>query len=304
MPSKQSVAAAITFGNRAVAGASNVSGNVFYLDSGATFGQDQPDHGLTTSHPFATLDYAFSRCTANNGDVIYALPGHAETGTAIGLDVAGVSVICLGHGRARPTWTATTGASDLFDVSVANIYLENAILLGAASGCTALIDLAAGGTDFRAHKCTFRMAADPLHAITVNASRFHFSLCQWFGESADNDIGISIETTALTDWIVEDCLFQFGALGLDEAGISCKKKTSGGLVKNCDFIGMVVTAVDIDSSTTARGDGMIANCGIAAFAQTDNIDTLIDAGGFILLQNYASDLPAEAGGLVPVTTPA
>src|SRR5574341_1596957 len=53
----------------------------------------------TFSAPFATLDYAIGRCTANRGDIIVVKEGHAEnvtTANGIDLDVAGITVIGLG----------------------------------------------------------------------------------------------------------------------------------------------------------------------------------------------------------------
>jgi len=76
------------------------AGTVFFLDSG--IGSNGND-GLSKDRPFATLDYAFSRCATNNGDYIIVAPGHAETITAaVGLDVAGVTVVGWGRGVPGP----------------------------------------------------------------------------------------------------------------------------------------------------------------------------------------------------------
>src|SRR3990172_7673986 len=67
------------------------AGTVFFLDR--AIGSDG-NEGLSKDRPFATLDYAFSRCATNNGDYIIVAPGHAETiTTAVGLDVAGGTVL-------------------------------------------------------------------------------------------------------------------------------------------------------------------------------------------------------------------
>ena len=97
---------------------------VFFVDSGATLAQDAADgeHGNTWSRPFATLNYAISKCTASRGDIILLAPGHAETiedtGTASGsitdecvLDKAGITVIGVGNGSLIPTFTLE-GATD------------------------------------------------------------------------------------------------------------------------------------------------------------------------------------------------
>ena len=65
--------------------------------------------------------------TANQGDVIYVLPGHTETvanATTIVPDVAGISIIGLGRGTARPTITFTNASGNI-PISADNIVLEN-----------------------------------------------------------------------------------------------------------------------------------------------------------------------------------
>src|SRR3990170_2889471 len=76
------------------------------------------------SAPFSTLDYAIGRCTAGRGDIIFIKPGHAETitsATTIALDVAGVAIVGLGNGSARPTFTFTTANTATIGVSAANM---------------------------------------------------------------------------------------------------------------------------------------------------------------------------------------
>jgi hypothetical protein len=82
-------------------------GDVWFVDSGV--GVDAAGYGQNPDAPFATLDYAIGQTTANNGDVIYVMPGHAETydgnGEGFDLDVNGVKVIILGEGADRATFT-------------------------------------------------------------------------------------------------------------------------------------------------------------------------------------------------------
>lgn len=75
---------------------------------------------------FTTVDAAISQCTANAGDVILIMPGHAEavTATSIALDVAGVSIIGLGNGLDRPTFTYGAAAATI-TVSAANCAWKN-----------------------------------------------------------------------------------------------------------------------------------------------------------------------------------
>ena len=61
-------------------------GKVFWVNNSTVL----PDNGLggsngnacTYTKPFSTIDYAIGKCKASRGDVIYVMPGHAETVTA------------------------------------------------------------------------------------------------------------------------------------------------------------------------------------------------------------------------------
>jgi hypothetical protein len=84
--------------------------------------------GTSFSAPKATLAQALALCTASRGDRIYLLPGHAESIGASGLawNVAGVSIIGIGTGNLRPTFTwHTTDA--VVTVSGANTLIQNII---------------------------------------------------------------------------------------------------------------------------------------------------------------------------------
>ncbi|MFW9968625.1 MAG: hypothetical protein ACFFDF_00395 [Candidatus Odinarchaeota archaeon] len=88
-------------------------GNQFFVDSGS--GSDS-NNGKGWASALATLDAAFAKCTANNGDIIWVAPGHAETFTTTGnkitADIAGVRIIGTGFGADRPTFTFShTGAT-------------------------------------------------------------------------------------------------------------------------------------------------------------------------------------------------
>ena len=56
------------------------TGNVFFVMTGGT---DSAGYGLHPDRPFATVDFAIGQCTANQGDVIYVMPGYTETITKI-----------------------------------------------------------------------------------------------------------------------------------------------------------------------------------------------------------------------------
>lgn len=110
-------------------------GNVWWVNSAT--GANGGGNDGTRERPFATLDYAIGRCTANNGDIILLAPNHAETVTGIGgitADVAGISIIGLGNYNQRPRFlmdgaTTVTFAVSAADVSISNIVMASGNLL-------------------------------------------------------------------------------------------------------------------------------------------------------------------------------
>jgi hypothetical protein len=96
-------------------------GNVFFVDSGIDAAS-----GTSPAEAVGTIDEAIGMCTANNGDVIYVMPGHTEavTSSSIACDVAGVTFIGLGSGAMKPT--LTFGATDSrINVTAANCTFKN-----------------------------------------------------------------------------------------------------------------------------------------------------------------------------------
>lgn len=119
-------------------------GNVFYVHHSGT---DSASRGSSPGTPLATIDYAVGLCSANNGDVIYVLPGHNEgLGDAtIDLDVAGISVIGLGGGGiygpgVRPRIDYDHANSSI-DIGAAGVTLKNITLLPSVTDVLIGIDV-------------------------------------------------------------------------------------------------------------------------------------------------------------------
>lgn len=96
-------------------------GKTFFVDSGV-----DASEGTSPNTAVGTIDEAINLCTANNGDVIYVMPGHTEavTSTSIACDVAGVAFIGLGSGAMKPV--LTFGATDSrINVTAANCTWQN-----------------------------------------------------------------------------------------------------------------------------------------------------------------------------------
>lgn len=131
------VKSATTWGDRIF------TGNVFFVDSGDGNASDDKSHGMKRA-PYATMDFADGLCTANNGDIVIALPGHVETViAAAGLDLntAGVTWRGVGHGSARPTIRFTTATTADMNIDGANITMINFLFEARVEGLAQMIDI-------------------------------------------------------------------------------------------------------------------------------------------------------------------
>jgi len=280
------------------------TGNVFFVDDS---GSDN-NSGEDPSQPFATLDYAIGRCTASQGDTIVLMPGHAETTTAIAVDVAGVRIVGLGIGADRPTLTATTASTDLINITAAGCTLENFRLVGAASGVTALVDVAANTPTFI--NMHFEQAATPLLAVTIASGiRGKFIGCYWTNSEDAADMGVKFENTtanAVHSWEFYDCVFNYALYGVDLACIgdvaaSCNSH-EGGIINNCLFAGCVATAIDFNSSSSASVRGMISNCSMTGFGAL-TIANVYDLGSYGAVNVLGTDaIAASSPNAIPATT--
>src|SRR4051812_43339644 len=98
-------------------------GKTVYVDSNVA-GSD----GSSPDSALATLDSAFDKVPASQGDVIVVMPGHTEAVVAaagILCDVAGVTIVGLGTGRQRPVINFGTLTSATISVTAANVNFYN-----------------------------------------------------------------------------------------------------------------------------------------------------------------------------------
>ncbi len=253
------------------------TGSVFFVHSSGS----NSNLGVDPDSPFATLAYAITQLTASKNDIIYLMPGHTGTTTAIPANVVGINIKGVGHGAARPTITATTGASDLINVTAASFRMDNVILVGAASGCTALIDLSSAADSFHLSNCRLKGLAAPTAHITIapGANEGLVEHCYFTGVAGWAK-GISFENsedgTENQGWIMRHLTFDATvAVGCDDACIEFKTSSggvTGVLIEDCDFIGLADGdhAIDPQATSTGRATGMVKRCNYHGADVTDS----------------------------------
>lgn len=120
-------------------------GSDFYVDSvGGSSGND----GLSWSTAKATVAQALALCTANSGDRIFLAPGHNEgIGDAqLTWNVAGVEIIGVGHGAARPRFDFDHANASI-DITANSVRVRNIVLLPSVTAVAIGIDVNAAVTD-------------------------------------------------------------------------------------------------------------------------------------------------------------
>jgi len=114
-----------------------------------------------------TLTAAMTACTANRGDFIYLAPGFTLTVTSAvpALDKAGVTIVGMGNGLSRPTFTYGAAAATI-NVSAANIRVLNCHFVANFDNVAAAFTLAAA-KDFELNNNTFDDVSTILHYLSI-----------------------------------------------------------------------------------------------------------------------------------------
>ena len=224
------------------------TGNVFFVDSG--IGADVASQGTTATAPFATLDYAIGRCTASNGDQIIVMPGHAETitsSTYVRLDVAGLSIIGLGNGDNRPTFTLTASATPLMTVSADDQKISNLRFYCATAGTSYLKNLIRiAANDVKVIDCEFKINQVVVHtARIVSGDKVTIENCVFLNTYAPGagaagiKAGQAILNIGGTNVLVKNCRFSdihADAAHKWKACVEGGKLTASLSVEDCVFI--------------------------------------------------------------------
>ena len=144
------------------------TGDIFFVGSTVSGASDSSGYGRNPDAPFATVDYAIGQCTANKYDKIFVMPGHAETVTAaIMVDVAGISIIGLGNGDNRPTFTLT-GNVPCFNVGADDVKISNLRFYGATDYTTYLMNLMRiAASDVEVSGCEFKINCKMLYTVRI-----------------------------------------------------------------------------------------------------------------------------------------
>ena len=278
------------------------TGNVFFVDSGATgTGADTPASG-TKTNPFLTIDYAISQCTANNGDIIFVMPGHSEDPTtSITMDVAGVWIRGIGWGNDRPTVTfGATGAE--VAMSAASTRISNIVFdLGTvATTVTNCFNITAAGCivekcEIKLHatsQFTNFLTATDVEDVVIRNNRF-FGL-----HTASGTSGIVVDGCDQIQIYGNHVSGHFGEHALDNttpasADEILRAFIAGNIIENKSSTGGDL-AVEMDANAT----GVLAYNLVATGL---DFEAGFTPGNVSLWENYMWDADDTSGAIIPTT---
>jgi len=274
-------------------------GNVYWVNNssvlaqGGVAGQNSPyPTAGTYQTPFSTIDYAVGQCTANRGDVIVVMPGHAETiadATTLLLDVAGIAIIGLGVGSLRPTLTFTAAAANI-PVTAANVTVKN--ILHVANFAAVVSAYTATGTstptDLTIEGCEFRDTSSILNFITCvtgNATANSMS-----GFSFLDNVVRGLGTTAATT-------------AVKMAAANVRQTYKGNF---CTYPALNDTAALVAFGANNHTSLLIASNNVVRPSTSTTGGSLFSGGstassGYVI-DNYSWHLDATAGLLAPTGT--
>lgn len=272
-------------------------GNIFFVSS--VLGSD--GYEGTSERPLATIHAAIVKCTADNGDLIVVLPGHAEnisSATSLVVDVAGVTIIGLGAGHSRPalTFTATAGSIEL---DAARCRFSNMRLIAGIAAVVVGVNVDAD--DIEVDHCEFDISAtgyefllmmdiDAFDRANVHDNVFaaeNIAGCNT-GIRLDDTIGVRIVSNEFRGDFTTAAIS--GTTG--SAAASVDTLIARNLIENRDTTaGILLDAHD-------SGTGLLAyNAGFTLYA-TDPEST-IDPGNLLCIENYVVNAVDESGTIVP-----
>ena len=291
-------------------GAVGTTGTVFYVDSNHTNTSDTANlaQGRSKEYPFATIDYAFGKCTSDVGDVVYVMPNHAETissATAFLCDKGGITVIGLGRGNNAPLLTIGNASGGIV-VTSADCKIQNLKLKAGTSAITAAVHVKGKYFEMDNIELLDGGTSHVLTGVTVGAANndadgFNMHDCRMVQLDSASVNGVVFMKDQV-DVIMEDNFFQgdyavAGIIGAIAAN-SAENLTRCLIKRNTCLSAAADQAIAINLDGPTNTGSLVEN-----YASAPDIDwTPFVAIGCSFMENYASGSLASSGALYPLVS--
>jgi len=225
-------------------GPTYLSGLVQWLD---TINGNNANAGTHPEQPVKTLAQAVTNSAANGIIIIGAGSSESltDSGGGVGqaLALAGLSIFGCGTGSSRPRYTCAD-IINLFNVSAADVWIENLYFPASTAAATARILLAATGNVVK--DCYFECgASDTNRALNIRDSNNTVRGCSSVTTASRPAIGLEVSVAADCT-VIEDCTFNGGSYGWTDYSLkvssgATRTRIIGGTWANRSDIGFTVT---------------------------------------------------------------
>lgn len=266
--------------------------------------------GKSVDDAVTTIALAVTKVTAAQGDRIIVLEGHAETissATALTLSKAGVEIIGLGRGAARPTITLDTGTDSTINVTAARVKIRNIIFSANFADIVAFFTLTTANR-FVLEDCRFQATATNMNALYVvdtnattdDAKGLTIQNCEWVEPDTATVGWIKADGTN-NDWKFTD---NYSNLGVQN-NKSLITVATGKVITDLQMLRNRTIRLNTDTATGAllfHTDGS-TNSGIVADNYSQHADTAAElivtaSSGLSLFQNYSSGVNGNSGYVI------
>ncbi len=285
------------------------TGKVYFVNS-VTGSNDNA--GLDPTAPKATVQGAISACTASNGDKVVVMVGHAETVTAtsINLSKAGVTVICLGAGSNRPTFTYGAAAATI-TVSAANCAWMGGLMVANFADVAAAFTVGAA-VNFQLLQNSFIDTSSILNFLSVlvtgstnnEADGLAVIGNEWYGLATTSNAFVSILANERHVYLADN---QVNKVATNDAGhfVTLSSK----VVLNFRCLRNILRVTGVTSAAAGiflTGSATTCN-GIVAYNLVDSLDVtgqLLATAGTKLsfFENYYPVAADKNGALLPANS--
>ncbi len=295
------------------------TGRVFWVVAStktnyASFVASHPSYksgnGVTTvASVYNTIQAAIGACVASQDDVIYVDRGYAETvtSTSINCSIANVSIIGLGTGMARPTFTYGAAAATI-TVSSAGVrwtncrFVANFVNVATAFTLTTATAFQVDGSTFTDTSSILNFLCCVTTGATDNtADGLHFLNNVVYGLAATDGAVVSILSNTLLVRINDNIVDKAAT---NNAGhmVTLSSKIVGGF----QCLRNVLTVVGSSGATVGiflTGSGSTSS-GVVGFNNVWSLDTtgallMTASTGLRPMQNYLSGAVDASGTLTP-----
>lgn len=269
-------------------------GKIIYCDDGGSDGE-----GTSWQNAITTLKDA--EAVAAAGDTILIGENHNENITTGGdlLNVAGITVIGMGEGDARPLFDFDAAADEL-TLDAAGITLKNLRFRPGATVVVAGVRVEDAGIGCVIDNCSFvdgeAAATDEfIDAISVDTSAANLTVknCTYFNSGTDGHTNtfVNLDEATIANASIIDCVV-FGDFA--EAGIWWGAAVPTNLLVKDNVVTNVRTG-----QMCIEGSGNATGICSGNMMYADTLGSVLDPGYLKCIENYAATAVDQSGVLVP-----